>query len=173
MQIVVKSRADAERENPLRVPHLIISIRDPDAPETRPLTNDSTLAVLRLAFDDLDATSVQDVPNATVAYLGRKPQLFSVDDVEAICRMLEVLRPDGVLRHDGVLVHCEAGISRSAGVAAALAAFFNGDDRPYFEARHSDGGRCYVPNRRVYRMLLIELESRASHFSRTPSTRTG
>ena len=45
------------------------------------------------------------------------------------------------------IVHCDAGKSRSPGVAAALARVLDGDDASYF------GGR-YTPNARVYRTLL-------------------
>src|SRR5690606_31489235 len=46
-----------------------------------------------------------------------------------------------------VIVQCEAGISRSAGVAAALIKSVNGDDSVFFKPP-------YVPNRYVYRMVL-------------------
>jgi predicted protein tyrosine phosphatase len=44
-------------------------------------------------------------------------------------------------------VHCDAGVSRSPAVAAALARVLKGDDAEYFAGR-------YRPNTRVYRMLL-------------------
>jgi predicted protein tyrosine phosphatase len=48
-----------------------------------------------------------------------------------------------------IVVHCDAGLSRSPGVAAALAKIHNGDDSEFFK-RHSG------LNRRVYRMILDE-----------------
>jgi predicted protein tyrosine phosphatase len=56
-----------------------------------------------------------------------------------------------VLQHrldlERIVVHCDAGVSRSPAVGAALARVFNGSDAELF------GGR-YRPNMRVYRMLL-------------------
>lgn len=45
-----------------------------------------------------------------------------------------------------IVVNCEAGISRSAGVAAALRKHFNGDDMEVFNRAH--------PNMFVYRKLM-------------------
>lgn len=49
-----------------------------------------------------------------------------------------------------IIVHCDAGISRSAGVAAALNKYFNGRDQFYFDN--------YCPNMHVYRTLLNVLQ---------------
>jgi protein-tyrosine phosphatase len=45
-----------------------------------------------------------------------------------------------------VVVHCEAGVSRSPTVAAALCKGMGGDDRRFF--------RRYQPNMHVYRLML-------------------
>ena len=49
---------------------------------------------------------------------------------------------------DGLLVHCDAGLSRSPAVAAAIAKIFigEGEDQPYFQR--------YWPNYLVYKMIL-------------------
>lgn len=47
-----------------------------------------------------------------------------------------------------IIVHCDGGVSRSAGVAAALMKFYNGDDTPIF-----DNPR-YCPNMLCYRLML-------------------
>jgi len=53
---------------------------------------------------------------------------------------------------DNLLVHCEAGWSRSPGVAGALSKIFLGDDMYFFNN--------YSPNRFVYRLIINEaLES--------------
>lgn len=49
------------------------------------------------------------------------------------------------------IVQCDAGVSRSAGVAAALMKYFNGDDSPIFDNSQ------YCPNMRCYRMVLEAL----------------
>ena len=45
-----------------------------------------------------------------------------------------------------IVVHCEAGISRSAGVASALSLIYNGEDQYYFDN--------YLPNMLVYRKII-------------------
>ena len=48
-----------------------------------------------------------------------------------------------------VICQCDAGISRSSGMAAAIAKAFNGEDNWLFEH--------YIPNRTVYRKVLEKL----------------
>ena len=47
---------------------------------------------------------------------------------------------------DLIVVHCEAGISRSAGCAAALSLIYNKEDQYYFDN--------YLPNMLVYRKII-------------------
>lgn len=47
-----------------------------------------------------------------------------------------------------IIVHCGAGISRSAGVAAAIGKYLNGDDTFVFNEPK------YIPNRNCYRQTL-------------------
>ena len=47
-----------------------------------------------------------------------------------------------------IIVNCEAGQSRSAGVAAALMYYFNQDDTPIYKCRK------YTPNSRCYSRVL-------------------
>lgn len=51
------------------------------------------------------------------------------------------------------VVHCEAGMSRSAGVAAAILKYFEGDDSPIFDNAY------FKPNMYVYRSVLNALYS--------------
>lgn len=55
-----------------------------------------------------------------------------------------------------LIVHCDAGISRSAGVAAAIANHFFHDDMRYFRSN----GR-FLPNRLVYRLMIGALEEKS------------
>ena len=52
---------------------------------------------------------------------------------------------------DYLIVQCEAGISRSAGVAAAISKWTTGNDEKYFS------GMRFVPNHRCYTMVLNSL----------------
>lgn len=56
-----------------------------------------------------------------------------------------------VMRVDKIIVHCEAGQSRSAGVAAALMKYYYNDDTPIFNNKR------YTPNMRCYRVTLNAL----------------
>lgn len=88
--------------------------------------------MLRLHFPDAETASEQ-FPEAA---------LFAPRHARAIW--------DFVLGHrevDRIVVHCDAGVSRSPAVAAALARVLEGDDAEYFAGR-------YRPNMRVYRMIL-------------------
>jgi predicted protein tyrosine phosphatase len=51
-----------------------------------------------------------------------------------------------------ILVHCDAGISRSSAVAAAILKHYTGDDSMIFDSR------WYNPNRWVYRKVLEAFE---------------
>jgi predicted protein tyrosine phosphatase len=54
-------------------------------------------------------------------------------------------------RLDTLIVQCEAGVSRSAGVAAAILKALTGDDMQIF------GNPKYSPNMKCYRMVLNAL----------------
>jgi predicted protein tyrosine phosphatase len=86
-----------------------------------------------LSFLDADA------PTAEMP----EEQLFSNEQAAKVWSFVANRPADVTL----IVVHCDAGVSRSAGIAAALAKVFLGDDTEFF------GGR-YRPNRRVYRAVL-------------------
>ncbi|HVH42669.1 MAG TPA: hypothetical protein VM925_10005 [Labilithrix sp.] len=54
---------------------------------------------------------------------------------------------DRTVSVERIVIHCDAGISRSAAVAAALSRALRGDDTEFFTGK-------YKPNMRVYRLLL-------------------
>lgn len=56
-----------------------------------------------------------------------------------------------VMSADKLIVHCEAGQSRSAGVAAAIMKYYYNDDTPIFNNSR------YTPNMRCYRITLNAL----------------
>ena len=126
MKPIVLNRYRAERFKSAK-PYVMISITDPKQGEARLLDDSNRIETLRLTFHDLDAP-----------LNGYK--LFSTEDADAIL-LASAVSPDVQ-----IVVHCEAGISRSAAVAAALARISGENDRPYFDA--------YLPNRLVYRTLL-------------------
>ena len=99
-ELVVLSREAAERYEPLGV-EVCISINDPGAPPAR--LSPRFAAVLRLHFNDVtEAGAPADV-------------LFAAEHARAITQFLERWRGAG-----RVVVHCNAGASRSPGVALGV-----------------------------------------------------
>ena len=133
MKFLVLSRSRAGREAPDH-PHATISITDPSKPEAELLKTEHRVGVLRLSFTDMaerHAIVGGDMPF--------RPELAA-----------EILRFVDAHRHDieTLVVHCEAGVSRSAGVAAALAILLGEDDARFFVEHY--------PNRTVRHMILEE-----------------
>jgi protein-tyrosine phosphatase len=91
------------------------------------------VAEIRLAFHDLDRLD----PSMTA-------RLMTEVEARAVVEMLRCALEETAPQR--VMVHCEAGISRSAGVAAALSRAVNGDDADFFARR--------LPNRLCYRLVL-------------------
>lgn len=131
MDFFVYSRGAFESLTPHDVPHVIISITTTIDDPARIPESEHTRGVLRLVFPDLDLPA-PDAPK----------DIFGLAHANAIWDFVEAHR-DHV---DRIILHCDAGISRSPGVAAALAKCLTGDDADYF--------RRYRPNMRVYRTLL-------------------
>lgn len=91
---------------------------------------------LFLRFEDFDT----ELPGWSI-------QPIHKEDAEKIASFVMANKHNG--RH--FIVQCDAGVSRSAGVAAALMKYFNGDDTPIFNNPQ------YCPNMRCYRMVLEAL----------------
>ncbi|NLI01352.1 MAG: hypothetical protein GX446_17890 [Chthonomonadales bacterium] len=127
MWFLVLSRQRAARIRP-NVPHIVISITDPGTREAALADSPLRMGVLRLQFwDASEHDNYADVP--------------SEEHAAAIV--------DFVRRHlsdaDLIVTQCEAGISRSSGVAAALSRWLNGHDEEFFQR--------YIPNRLIYRLI--------------------
>ena len=69
------------------------------------------------------------------------------EDMQGLKEFLDKVRENGV---EEIYINCEAGISRSAGVAAAVESYFGLEDTIFCSS-------YYVPNIRVYRLCLQEL----------------
>jgi predicted protein tyrosine phosphatase len=99
-EFIVLSREEAEHYEP-RGKEICISISDPDAPPAR--ISPRFAAVLRLNFDDLiERGEPSDI-------------LFAEDHARKIRKFI-----DAWPNAESVMVHCNAGVSRSPGVALGL-----------------------------------------------------
>lgn len=137
MEFFVYSRHAIETLPPHDVPHVVISITTTAEDVARIPQNEHCRGVLRLWFRDVDQVSEQH-PEET---------LFRPEHAKRIWELVRAHRAE----IERVLVHCDAGMCRSPAVAAAIARALGEDDEPFF--------RRYMPNRRVYRMLLAEHEA--------------
>lgn len=131
MKFEVMSREKARKMsfNPNIDDCIIISITDAIAPPNHFAHNPHIKDVLHLKFDDCDFGEVDCIQKS--------------DGIKII---------DFVNRHlndvEKIVVHCEAGVSRSAGVCAALMLIINGTDTPIFDSYQ------YCPNMSCYRTVL-------------------
>lgn len=123
------------------MPCVIISITDPDSAPAKFHRNPQIKSVLRLSFEDVDA----DTDGA-----------MTKEDAEKI--VFFVKRWKTKVPH--IIVHCEAGISRSAGICAALMLWLTGSDQAVFDDLQ------YRPNMRCYRLVLNEVQEELDHAKR-------
>lgn len=135
MNIKVFSRKDMIEFNKKKAnrPYCIISINNVgEKPPAFMLQNNCRL-VRYLYFDDVEKgenNCIDDRTLNSLAYLIFSNLGFMNNDIKDI------------------YVHCGAGVSRSAGLAAALMKFYNDDDSPIFD------NPKYVPNMTVYKAVL-------------------
>ena len=111
----------------------IISITDTDKADVIFEKNEinGIRAVLRLKFDDVE----RDYKNE---------HCITKEDAENIVKFVNKNKN----KVDKFIVHCEAGVSRSAGVGAAIMKALNGDDWDVFK----NPLKC--PNMKCYRTVL-------------------
>ena len=130
------SRYALDAARPHEVPHIVISITSSPDDVARLRANKMCRGVLRLSFPDADTPSDQHAEES----------LFSREHAMQVWTFVQRHLPE----IERIVVHCDAGVSRSPAVAAALSKVLNGDDAEFF------GGR-YRPNMRVYSTLLETL----------------
>ena len=135
MKFLVMSEREILKYN-VKEPHIIISIFSPSKTGKAFIPyRPNCLEILYLEFYDLDKDT------------GQFPYdrfLFNHIDAKNILNFVEKYRDKISL----IICQCEAGISRSAGVAGALSKILNGDDTEIFKK--------YLPNMLVYRTILNE-----------------
>ena len=125
-----------------KIDSVIISISTPDVDYKdliiAPNEENRVIAILELSFMDSDKPGENDVyDNPTTI-----DDLMSDDDAQRVVTFVDKYKDKRIL------VHCDAGISRSSAVAAAILKHYTGDDSMIFDSR------WYNPNRWVYRKVL-------------------
>ena len=112
---------------------IVVSINNLDdyPAKIKTSVDNGIVSVLRLFFDDIDSGSTAMTP----------------DDANKIANFVRFYQHSV----DRIIVHCEAGVSRSAGVAAAIMCYlFGGDDIIFNDSK-------YYPNMHCYRITLHSL----------------
>lgn len=133
MKITVFSRYEIEAiYDKITEPCIIISIYCPTDTPARIEKTEFVKDILFLAFDDVEEDRTY----------GCKP--MSKEDGVLVRDFVEKFKNEV----NEIIVHCDAGVSRSAGVAAAIGKYLNGDDMFIF------GRPRYSPNLTCYRNTL-------------------
>ena len=134
MDFIVTDRAGIEEGILVRSAYIVISIHDPDRSRPKVKKQSGLRAVLQLAFHDAEPTASRSLPAEIT--------LMTAVQAREICEF--------VRKHKGdvgaVVVHCEAGMSRSPAIAAALCSSMGGDDRGFW--------KDYQPNAYVYGLVM-------------------
>ena len=143
MQIKVISRDDAMAfcQKPHLAQFVMISISNPyTAYSSQPFMSEKNniIDILRLSFVDADGVSDLDV----YGKIARKEDMFSDEQAKQVVDFAEKYK------NYPIIVHCDAGISRSAGVGAAILKHYTGSDSQIFNSR------WYAPNMFVYYKVL-------------------
>jgi predicted protein tyrosine phosphatase len=128
MKIRVLNQAQAENETWTK-PVAIISITGLSPADIK--ENENVHGILRLVFADQDPNRwiSQGATSEDFAGLFKLHKLMTVEHGEQIKEFV-----DNHKNHvDEIVVHCEAGISRSAGVAVGLSLVHNGDDGGFYD----------------------------------------
>ena len=118
-------------------PHVALSVREPNRPQAAYPANDSRIAVRRFVFTDEDCA-------ATAERNGQTHLLMTDEQAEDLVKFVHEFKDSIAL----VVCQCDGGLSRSAGMAAALSVIYNGpgSDSHIFTKK--------IPNRYVYRKIL-------------------
>lgn len=127
--ILSKEKAKSFSYKKTNVPYIIISITDIDSENVFFAKNPFLISVLRLKFNDVD----KDEEGA-----------ITEEDAMHIAEFVKRYKDYAGL----IVVHCEAGMSRSSGVCAALMKWLCNDDSYVFD------NSFYRPNMKCYRRVL-------------------
>lgn len=130
IEIKVMSRSEAQKASyTIDIPAIIISITDISTNRNTFAKNPNIYSVLHLKFNDesdSDKTAI------------------SIEQAQEIASFVNVWKDMVNL----IIVHCEAGISRSSGVAAGIMKYIYDDDMPIFSNPR------FIPNMTCYRKVL-------------------
>lgn len=134
MKFIVTDRSGIEAGILVRSSCIVISIHDTYSPPAKVKQQSGLRAMLQLAFDDAEPTTSKELAGTF--------NLMTTTQAESIWKFVDSHKNEV----GAVVIHCEAGVSRSPAVAAALCKALGGNDRQFF--------RRYQPNMHVYRLMV-------------------
>jgi len=115
--INIKIATDESSIKFINVPYILISVVSPEYPEYKLAYNDMCRDVLKLRFHDVDG-------NGNVNSLVKTGDtILPIDDTMAQ-QIIDFSQKHIDIKN--IVIHCEAGISRSPGIAMALSEIRNG-----------------------------------------------
>lgn len=130
----VENRGSISSINP-SLKHVVISISDPEQGKANVAETEHLRDILFLEFHDINRATSDMI-------------LFDESHADQILKFFD--RYKGEV--DLVIAHCNAGMSRSPAVVAALQKILTGDDSVWFKSK--------TPNSLVYRTILETYHSR-------------
>lgn len=147
-EIRVMSRLEAfnYRKSCHNTPAVIISISTPNTEYPYKVFKSDincVIDILVLSFADVDGQDSMDINNDYAAI----KELMTDKDAKRIAGFVD--RYKNVL----LIIHCDEGVSRSAGIAAAVLRYYTGDDAAIFDDCFS-----YNPNMWSYFKVLKAFE---------------
>lgn len=151
MIISILSKEEAEGLSAhIILPHAIISIGEP-RPWREGYTglaefadNELRQGVLQLQFYDIDMLSITNAGYIHEIKESGGHGLFTDDQATQVANFVNEMKS----KIEVLVCHCEAGISRSSGMGAAIDLSINGTDERIFNDIR------YIPNMFVYRKVL-------------------
>jgi predicted protein tyrosine phosphatase len=134
MHFIVRDRERVEAGIIVKSSYVLISIRDPDKRKVQIPRQPGLRDVLQLSFHDAEPAGNFKLPENIM--------LMTEEHAGQVWSFVKKWEQEV----GTVVVHCEAGMSRSPAVAAALCKGTGGDDRLFW--------REYMPNLYVYQLVL-------------------
>lgn len=149
MLIKVLSRAEVESDFYLTVkessmPHIIISTTSDIAKPVVVKDNPLRKGIIKFNFDDLDTRHIPILQKKSNEGTASLMILFNVEDAKQILSFVN----ENINQIEAIICHCDAGISRSAAMAASLSKILTNMDDYFF--------KNYIPNMLVYTTILNE-----------------
>jgi len=139
MRILVRSRETLQQLSGAEGAVAVVSISDDPDDFPIPPPSCDCRSMLRLHFSDVET-------DFDAFGQERPPKAFTADQAREIAAFVVGL-PEDI---DSLVFQCELGVSRSAGMAAAVARWLGQDDLRFF--------RGHLPNRLVYRLVLEQID---------------